>query len=226
MSQTAAYRFIHVAERYDDKRTTVARLGPTALYELAAPATPLEVRIEIEHRITAGELVTASDIKRLKDEFAEIKQLASEKTAQLTAAEQSNLDLVANAHRVATEESEKKHGAEIESLKKRVAAFEAAANASIEANPDDTNVVAFVPKDDGEPITEGDALAGGAEIDIADHGVGAHAIHGALSIVDLAQTTPEAFWAIFGTPGRKPGALKLIKGVVKTLNAIKKGMPK
>ena len=42
LSQRAAYRFIHVAEVYGSKLTTV--VGPKALYELAAPSTPPEVR--------------------------------------------------------------------------------------------------------------------------------------------------------------------------------------
>jgi hypothetical protein len=94
MSERSAQNFMRVAEQYAGKSATVADLSPKALYELAAPSTPLEVRIEIESRIEAGELVTASDIKRLKADYAEVVELASDKTAQLTAAEQTNLCLV------------------------------------------------------------------------------------------------------------------------------------
>lgn len=89
------------------------------------------------------------------------------------------------------------------------------------------NVVTFVPKEDGEPVIEGDPLVDGnaAATDIADHGVGAHAIYGAMSIIDLAQTTPEAFWAIFGTAGRTPDALKYLDTAIRKLAAIKAGQP-
>jgi hypothetical protein len=227
MSENTALRMMNVARAFGGKSASVADLTPTALYELAAPSTPLEVTIEVQRRIDDGELVTAADIRELKNDYAEVVNLASEKTAQLTAAEQTVFDLTANAHRLATEESDKRYGARISDLERQLATFATAVTASIQANPTDDNVVAFVPKDEGEPIVEGDPLAGGAAgMDIADHGVGAHAIYGAMSVIDLAQTTPEAFWAIFGTASRQPRTLKWLKGTLKTLNAIRKGMPK
>jgi hypothetical protein len=49
MSQRAAYRFINVTERYGaGKLATVATLNVKAIYELAAPSTPPEVRDEID----------------------------------------------------------------------------------------------------------------------------------------------------------------------------------
>jgi hypothetical protein len=47
---------MHVAERYGSKSSTVQHLDTTALYELAAPKTPLEVREEIERMIEVGEV--------------------------------------------------------------------------------------------------------------------------------------------------------------------------
>jgi hypothetical protein len=89
------------------------------------------------------------------------------------------------------------------------------------------NVVTFTPKPDGEPIIEGDPLVdgNGSAVDITDHNVGAHAINGAMAIIDLAQTTPEAFWAVFGTSGRKPDALKRLDSAIRKLAAIKAGQP-
>jgi hypothetical protein len=91
------------------------------------------------------------------------------------------------------------------------------------------NVVTFVPKDDGLPITEYEQLAADEVannlLDITDHSVGAHAIQGSLSVIDLAQTTPEAFWAIFGTPGCKPDALKWLDTAIKKLAEIKAAQP-
>jgi hypothetical protein len=55
MGQTTAYRFMDVAKVYEGKLTIVGSLDHTALYELAAPKTPIEVREEIERMIEAGE---------------------------------------------------------------------------------------------------------------------------------------------------------------------------
>ena len=55
MSQPTASRFMNVARAYGDKVFTVNSLDPGALYELAAPKTPPEVREEIERMIEAGD---------------------------------------------------------------------------------------------------------------------------------------------------------------------------
>lgn len=68
MGQATAYRFMQVAEAYGSKITTVINLDPTALYALAAPKTPLEVREEIEKMIEAGEVVTKATVAKLKAE--------------------------------------------------------------------------------------------------------------------------------------------------------------
>ena len=83
MSQSASDRFMQVAKVYSGKLPTVGNLGTTAIYDLAAPSTPPEVQAEVERRIQAGELVNAADIKRLKDDFDSVKQIASEKFARL-----------------------------------------------------------------------------------------------------------------------------------------------
>ena len=44
MHHTTANRFMQVAEAYSGKLSTVLNLDPSALYELAAPKTPQEVR--------------------------------------------------------------------------------------------------------------------------------------------------------------------------------------
>ena len=66
MSERSAYRFINVAAVYGDKPGTVPGLNLKALYELAAPSTPPEVRDEIERRIASGEVVSATEVKQLK----------------------------------------------------------------------------------------------------------------------------------------------------------------
>lgn len=51
MSRHTANRFMNVAEVYGSKSSSVQHLDSTALYELAAPKTPIEVREEIERMI-------------------------------------------------------------------------------------------------------------------------------------------------------------------------------
>jgi hypothetical protein len=88
------------------------------------------------------------------------------------------------------------------------------------------NVVTFTPKDDGE---ESDPLANlNAEVDdvdLADHDVGAHVIYGSLSSIDLAVTTPEAFWTRFGTPNGTAGTVKWLDSSIKKLAEIKAAQP-
>jgi hypothetical protein len=97
------------------------------------------------------------------------------------------------------------------------------------------NVVTFVPKadddDDAAPGIDPDVMTfrdndPDNNIDITDHAFGAHAIYGSLSTIDLAQTTPETFWATFGTPNGKAGTAKWLDSSIKKLTEIKKGMPK
>lgn len=60
MHRMTASRFMQVAEQYGDKSNIVLHLDPTALYELAAPKTPLEVREEVEKIIEAGAAITSA----------------------------------------------------------------------------------------------------------------------------------------------------------------------
>lgn len=62
MGEHTARRFMGVAREYGDKSRIVRDLDPTALYELAAPKTPLEVREEVERMIAAGEVVTRATV--------------------------------------------------------------------------------------------------------------------------------------------------------------------
>ncbi|WP_050742986.1 MULTISPECIES: hypothetical protein [unclassified Shinella] len=70
MSADTANNFMRVATVYGDKYRTVRDLPPTALYELAAPKTPPEVREEIERMIEAGEVVTKATVARLRADKA------------------------------------------------------------------------------------------------------------------------------------------------------------
>lgn len=73
MSDQAARRFMQVAEQYG-KSNTVLNLPAGALYALAAPSTPPEVREKVEARVKAGEKVSLDDIKALKIEWQQEKE--------------------------------------------------------------------------------------------------------------------------------------------------------
>jgi hypothetical protein len=71
MTDKSAQRFMSVAERLGDKFDSVSNLSLTALYELAAPSTPEEVRTEVAERVAAGESVTTAEVKELKNKIKE-----------------------------------------------------------------------------------------------------------------------------------------------------------
>lgn len=67
MTEQHARRLMNVAERYTDKPNIVFDLNATALYELAAPSTPAEVRAAVEELLIDGEKVTVADIRQSHD---------------------------------------------------------------------------------------------------------------------------------------------------------------
>lgn len=71
MGDQSARRFMHVAEKYAGANPTdLLDLSADALYALAAPSTPQEVRDEVERMLIDGVTVTAADVKRMKAEHA------------------------------------------------------------------------------------------------------------------------------------------------------------
>lgn len=74
MSDMTAKRFMQVAKVYGAKSNMVFDLQPTALYELAAPKTPLEVREEIEKMIAAGEVVTKATVEELRNKIVGLEK--------------------------------------------------------------------------------------------------------------------------------------------------------
>jgi len=217
MSQAAAYRFINIAEHFDGDFSRVRTLSARALYELAAPATPPEVQAEVERRVAAGELVSGADVRTLKEQFSEVAAKALDLAKTTDQVREENRDVLANAHRRANEEAEKKFGALVDDLTKRARIAEETAAASMQAvnadaaahPPSDAVVVPFTPREvDEQIIIEADPLGDTVDddLDLNDLRVGAHVIYGSMSNIDLAKTTPEVFWTVFGTPNGKPAA--------------------
>ena len=75
MGEQSARRFMQVGEVYG-KSNIMLDLPATALYELAAPSTPQDVRHRVEARAEAGEHVSVAEIQRLKREAAEAAKRA------------------------------------------------------------------------------------------------------------------------------------------------------
>lgn len=63
MSDRTAQKFMAVAKSYGAKSELYSHLDASALYELAAPKTPLEVREEVE------KMIEAAAKRRLADEY-------------------------------------------------------------------------------------------------------------------------------------------------------------
>jgi hypothetical protein len=87
MSERSALRFVQVADRYSAKSATVALLPPAALYALSEPSTPDDVRAAVEAKVASGELVTAAEVKRLRDEAREARERADSAAASVESAE-------------------------------------------------------------------------------------------------------------------------------------------
>ena len=128
MSRQSADRFRQVAEHYGSKMPIVGNLDPTALYELAAPKTPIEVREEIEKMIAAGEVVTKATITELRTKLSGLekaKALAEEeieqKDAKVSELEETINIAVSTEIEKAAKRIAKGYEAEITRLKREVA---------------------------------------------------------------------------------------------------------
>lgn len=88
MSERTAQKFMLIASRYGARISAVpADLGIEALAELAASSTPDEIREAVEAKVAAGELVTAAEVRRLREEAQEAQRLATAAEARAAAAD-------------------------------------------------------------------------------------------------------------------------------------------
>ena len=69
-SVSAATRFMQVSERFQFVNLANLDLAPSALYELAAPATPESARVEAIARAKTGESITHKAAKTIKQKYA------------------------------------------------------------------------------------------------------------------------------------------------------------
>ena len=82
LSEGTAYNMMQAAENLGDRFVTITNIGPSALYALAAPSTPEEVRQEIESRAAAGEKITVAEVERLKREARAAQEAAARLEAE------------------------------------------------------------------------------------------------------------------------------------------------
>lgn len=120
-----ARRFMAVAERYGGETRIMRDLAPTALYALAAPSTPDEVRAAVEEAVAEQKAVTSSTIANLKKQYASIK-------AAMDVADRQRLEAIAAERaRAAAAVAELKESlsltaqAEVDALRARIAELEA-----------------------------------------------------------------------------------------------------
>lgn len=86
----SALRMIHVYERLGqspESSRDFQSLSREALFQLAAPSTPAEVRAEVEQLLIDGQKVTAADVKKLKEELASDQAKAAKEHARAARAD-------------------------------------------------------------------------------------------------------------------------------------------
>ena len=95
MTERTARKIMRAAARFGG-RSAVAGLSAKALYELAASSTPEQVHGEVERRLANGELVAASEVKRLKAQAEEADRSVGDLFARGGAIEVDDKDLAEN----------------------------------------------------------------------------------------------------------------------------------
>jgi len=74
-SGSTATRFMQVSEQFKFVNLVNADIAASALYELAAPSTPLEARLEAIERALKGEPITYSQAKEIAKRYQELSQI-------------------------------------------------------------------------------------------------------------------------------------------------------
>lgn len=82
LSERTAYNMMQTAENLGDRFAKFANIGPSALYSLAAPSTPDDVRDDIAARAHAGEKITHAQVERLKREAKAAREAAARLEAE------------------------------------------------------------------------------------------------------------------------------------------------
>ncbi|WPE22456.1 DUF3102 domain-containing protein [Shinella zoogloeoides] len=212
MSEHTARRFMGVARQFGDKTSIVRDLDPTALYELAAPKTPIEVREEIEKMIEAGEVVTKATIAQLNAEIETAKKGRELADNDAAAAEEKASTLKADLdglngsidERVSVEvaktsaEIRSGYEEEIERLKAQLDEFLKPKNTTTIDN-ETGNIVQFhrelTPDEAANVDAADDELIGADFNEVASETERAIAFFGAVRAMSSAKANPAAVYA-------------------------------
>lgn len=205
MSKTTAYKFMDVAKVYGGKLPPSGNFDLSALYELAAPKTPLEVREEIERMIEAGEVVTKATVANLKAEAEAAKRGKTLAEQDAEAAEEKAATLQAGADELVSVEVSKAvnrirydYEAELKALKDQVTALRQPKAAETIDN-DTGKVIAFHKELTDDETAEIDAVddnLAGSDFNLtASDKERAVAFFGAIRAMVSAKASPAAVHA-------------------------------
>lgn len=212
MSDQTARRFMQVADAYGGKSNIVLNLDPTALYALAAPKTPIEVREEIERMIEAGEVVTKATVAQLKAEIETAKKGQELANTDAAAAEEKAADLKSDLadltktidERVSAEiarasaDIRSGYEDEIKLLKSQVEQLRNPKNVTTIDN-ETGNIVQFhrelTPEEAAEVDAADDELIGADFNEVASETERAIAFFGAVRAMSSAKANPAAVYA-------------------------------
>lgn len=166
MTARTAQKFMGVAQSYGSKSELYSHLDASALYELAAPKTPIEVREEVERMIEAGEVVAAATVKELRSKLVGLekaKMLAEEeieqKAAKVSELEESINTAVSAEIEKAAKRIAKGYEDEIARLKREVLDLRKP-KPTTTIDHETGNVVSF-----GKPLSDVEAASIDAETD-------------------------------------------------------------
>lgn len=241
MSQAAAYRFMQVADAYGSKVTTVINLDPTALYALAAPKTPLEVREEIEKMIEAGEVVSKATVEKLRAEIeaarkgreladadaSEAEQKAEEFKSGLDELNKSMDDRVSSEVAKASDSIRSGYEDEIERLKAQIEELRKPKNITTIDN-ETGNIIQFhrdlTEEEASEVDSANDDLIGADFNEVASSADRAAAFFGSIRAIHSAKADPSAVYSYITNRNSKSlinEYMGMVASVLTQLQAVK-----
>lgn len=241
MADRTARRFMDVARVYTGKSDIVSNIDPTALYELAAPKTPLEVREEIEKMIEAGEVVTKATVAKLKSEIeaaqkgreladvdaSEAEQKAEEFKSGLDELNKSIDERVSSEVSKASDSIRSGYEEEIEFLKAQIEDLRKPKNVTTIDN-ETGNIIQFhrelTEEEAAQVDTVNDDLIGADFNEVASSADRAAAFFGSIRAIHSAKADPSAVYSYITNRNSKPlinEYMGMVASVLTQLQAVK-----
>lgn len=82
-SVSTATRFMQVAEQFKCTNLMHLPIAASALYELAAPSTPIDARLEAIERASFGEAISYSKAKEIADHYQSATEIAADQSVTI-----------------------------------------------------------------------------------------------------------------------------------------------